>query len=257
MIRLNTMGLDTRHIGDFCIDRPNGSGDYLLIIFKTNALLSLGDETLTVPPDSAIIYNKGTKQLYRTLCGNYVNHFLHFDIDNADDLSDIKLNTLLMPSSISGAEELIKMLSREQLSDSPDRARYIDLLLRLLLLKICDEKSNTQSAPLTSNDEALRTLRAEIYSNAGQFTSVAQLAAKANLSLSHFQQLYKTHFGISCYDDLLSAKVKTAQYYLSSSALSIKEIATICGYENDVCFMRRFKQRVGLTPSEYRRKITE
>ena len=41
MMKLNAIGLDVRHIGDFCIDRPNGSGDNLLVIFKTDALLML------------------------------------------------------------------------------------------------------------------------------------------------------------------------------------------------------------------------
>ena len=39
MISLNAIGKDTRHTGDFCIWRPDGSGDNLLVIFKTSALL--------------------------------------------------------------------------------------------------------------------------------------------------------------------------------------------------------------------------
>ena len=52
MISLNAIGKDTRQTGDFCIWRPDGSGDNLLVIFKTSALLIIEGNEITVPPDS-------------------------------------------------------------------------------------------------------------------------------------------------------------------------------------------------------------
>ena len=51
-------------------------------MLKSNAILTIKENEETTPPDSAIIYSKGEKQLYGTICGNYVNHFLHFDTDS-------------------------------------------------------------------------------------------------------------------------------------------------------------------------------
>ena len=255
MLKLNAIGLDIRHIGDFTIDRPDGSADYLLVIFKTNAILTIKENEETTPPDSAIIYSKGEKQLYGTICGNYVNHFLHFDTDNTDDLHGIKFDSLLMPDNISEIEGLLRMISREQMSESENRDSYIDMLIRMTLMKLCEKSC---SEPLMLNNiygGLLTDIRAEMYANAGQFTSVSQLAERVNLSLSHFQGLYKNLFGISCYEDLLSAKIKAAQYYLSSTELYVKEIAALCGYDTDTCFMRRFKERTGMTPKEYRKML--
>ena len=75
MISLNAIGKDTRHTGDFCIWRPDGSGDNLLVIFKTSALLIIDGNEITVPPDSLIIYKNGTPQYYKTICGNYTIFF--------------------------------------------------------------------------------------------------------------------------------------------------------------------------------------
>ena len=87
MISLNAIGKDTRHTGDFCIWRPDGSGDNLLVIFKTSALLIIDGNEIIVPPDSLIIYKKDTPQYYRpTICGNYANHFIHFNV--TDDRRD-------------------------------------------------------------------------------------------------------------------------------------------------------------------------
>ena len=257
MFMLHTIGLDMHHSADFSINRPNGSGDHLLIIFKTDALLTLDGTDITVSPDTAFIYSKGSPQNYRAICGSYVNHFLHFEMDEDDADSRLVFDRLLVPHRTSDAEELLRMLSREQLSTSPNKDEYSSMLIKLLLLKVCEHSDEPRSTQLNPHAELLEELRADVYLNPGQFTSVAQLAERVSLSPSHFQQLYKNRFGVSCYEDLLSARIRTAQYYLSSTALTVREIANLCGYENEVCFMHRFKERTGTTPGAYRRLIND
>lgn len=254
MFSLHAIGIDMRHTGDFFIDRPEGSGDCLLIIFKTDAQLRLEERFEPVPPDSAVIFRKGEKQCYRSVCGSYVNHFLHFDADAPEELDSeiIRCGELLLPESIPACEDILKLISREQMSSSPNREEYISMLIKLLLMKLSEPISGKERSLTRQHAAALNELRAELYSSAGQFGSVEELAKRTHLSPSHFQQLYRQQFGISCYEDLLSAKIKTAQYYLGTTALSVREIAGLCGYGNEVSFMHRFKQRTGLTPSEYR-----
>ena len=70
---LNAIGIDVRHTGEFIIDRPDGSGDMLLIIFRTDAVLRLGGNDTPVRPGSAVIFARGSEQYYRS-CGYYGNH---------------------------------------------------------------------------------------------------------------------------------------------------------------------------------------
>ncbi|MBR6045061.1 MAG: helix-turn-helix transcriptional regulator [Ruminococcus sp.] len=258
MFRINRIGLAARHPGDFGIDRPEGSGDCLLIIFKTDALLRLRGEDIPVRPDSAVIFSEGSPQQYRAVCGSYVNHFLHFSCSGEDirGLGDaVRFDELLPPGAIHEAEELLRMLSLEQMSESASRELCVDMLIRLLLIKLSERSARPSERRGSVHAEMLSELRAELHSNAGEFGSVAQLAGKANLSPSHFQQLYKQQFGVSCYEDLLTAKINTAQYYLGTTVLTVKEIAAICGYDNEVVFMHGFKRRTGMTPSEYRSRV--
>lgn len=254
-MELHTIGLNIRHTGNFCIDRPHGSGDNLLIVFKTNAYLVIDEKEIMVSPGSCILFKRDSKQLYRTCGKTYVNHYIHFECCEEEFLTQkgIPFDTpFFLPNPIE-IEEILKMISREKITNSLHKSTNIDLLLKLLLLKISDSftYSNLQSDNIQHHEE-LTALRAEIYSNAGQYNSIKELAKKMNLSISHFQTVYHTQFGISCYDDLLTAKVMSAQHYLSHTALPIKEIALLCGYDYDTCFMRIFKQRTGLTPTQYR-----
>ena len=64
-MELHALGLNYSHDGSFDIRRPNGSGDNLLLIFKSSAVVRLHGREYSVSPDSAILYKKGTEQIYR------------------------------------------------------------------------------------------------------------------------------------------------------------------------------------------------
>ena len=254
MFSVNAIGLDRRHTADFFIDRPDGSGDHLMLIFKTTALLDLDGRQINVPPDSALIYKKGTRQHYSAVGESYVNHFLHFSAQCP--LPDmVRTDELLTPRSVRDSEELLRMISRELLSESPYRDEYISDMIKMMLMKLSEPCDKTSDAALNPHGALLDGLRADIYSNPGQFLTVAQLAESVSLSPSYFQQLYKTRFGVSCYEDLLCARIRTAQYYLATTALTIREIGVLCGYENEICFMHRFKERTGMPPGAYRKSV--
>ncbi|MDE5859783.1 MAG: AraC family transcriptional regulator [Oscillospiraceae bacterium] len=250
--------MNFRHSSDFEINRPNGTGDNLLLIFKTAASLDLNGKTVQVLPDSAVLYSKGTPQIYRAFRDIYVNHWIHMDCCENDDFhltSGLPFNSAVKLTNAAEAEDIMRMIGREELSELPSKEQYMDLLIRMLILKVGDGcRSCNPSGETNPHRDAMTRLRAEIYNSAGQFSGVESLASAVNLSPSYFQRLYKEQFGVSCYEDLLSARIKAAQYYLKNTDMSVKEIASSCGYENDVCFMRRFRQRTGLTPTEYREK---
>lgn len=258
MMIFHAMGMNYRHEKDFTIDRPEGSGDDLLLFFKTGARVTLEEGEVIAPPRSVLLYRKGIPQRYRAAGEVYINHFLHMECKDEDaflDSSGIVVNRVIPLSDDSETEEILRMTGREEMSGSPHKERYMDMLIKMLILKISDCSKNGKSEPPPSvHAPALDGLRAELYSNAGSFRSVAELAERVNISPSHFQQLYSERFGVSCYEDLLSARIKAAEYYLKNTSLTVKEIAALCGYENDVCFMRLFKRRTGLTPSGYREK---
>lgn len=254
MLTLNNIGFDICHKGDFSIDRPTGSGDWLIIIFKTQASLTLGTSEMIVPSESAIIFRKGTPQFYKTICGNYVNHFLHFQADSEDELKDIILDQLLFPKDLPGIETLFRMICQENVSNSPNKTTYLSLLTKLVLLKLSEHADACKKNQTSQRTHILSDLRANMYNNPAKFQNIQQLAEEVGFSCSHFQQIYKKEFGISCYEDLLTARIKTAQYYLGETNLNIHEISQLCGYDNDTCFLHLFKARTGITPSEYRKK---
>ena len=76
-----------------------------------------------------------------------------------------------------------------------------------------------------------------------------------NLSRSYVQHLYKSFFNKSIISDITQSRIEHAKYLLSSTDMTVSCISSICGYNNDVHFMRIFKKEMGVTPSGYRKQI--
>lgn len=254
-MKLHSLGIDYHHDSDFVIDRPNGSGDSLILIFKTPALLRLNNDIIHAPADSAVVFSPEYYQHYAADGDEYINHWVHFDNEDSDEFLrriGLPLNTLIPACDTAATERILDMLSLEALSETKSTNESCDLLLRLLLTKLADGLGN-KSEQTSHHSGSLKELRALIYRNPAQPKSIDDMAAALSLSPSHFQHLYKQEFGISCYEDILTARHAMAKYYLKNTSLPISRIAELCGYENDVHFIRQFRKRHNCTAMQYRK----
>lgn len=96
-------------------------------------------------------------------------------------------------------------------------------------------------------------LHLEISNSLEQKHSIARCAKQLNISESYFQLIYKRLFGVSFQQDLILMRVTRARFNLSTSNLSLSQIAEFCGYNNEVHFYRQFKKLTGVTPAQYRK----
>lgn len=253
-MKLHTLGMDYHHSSDFLIDRPNGSGDDLIVIFKTSALIKLNNNIEHVSAGSAVVYPAGQPQYYGADGGEYINHWVHFELTDSTYAERIGLpfNTVIPVRDMPATERCLEMLSVESVAGSRNSEESCNLLLRVLMSKLAEGADMQYGG--SAHSPALRELRASIRRNPADKRGVKDFAQALSLSPSHFQSLYKQEFGVSCYEDLLTARLDMAKYYLRSTALPVRRIAELCGYENDVHFIRQFRKRTGITAGEYRRQ---
>lgn len=101
----------------------------------------------------------------------------------------------------------------------------------------------------------LNNLRMRIYAKPEEVGSVDEMAAELGVSRSGLQHMYKKMFNIPISTDVISARVNSAKLRLASTKFSLREIAKLCGYQNEFYFMRQFKEVTGMTPTEYRETL--
>ena len=57
-------------------------------------------------------------------------------------------------------------------------------------------------------------------------------------------------------NEVINSRLEHAKFMLTSTDVPINQIAEMCGYKSDIHFMRQFKSRMGMTPTEFRSRNT-
>ena len=83
---------------------------------------------------------------------------------------------------------------------------------------------------------------------------VAALAQRAHTSPAHFSRRFKTTFGETPHQYLLTRRIERAKHLLRETDRSVTEISLDVGFHSLGTFSARFKEIVGGNPTEYRRK---
>jgi AraC-like DNA-binding protein len=86
----------------------------------------------------------------------------------------------------------------------------------------------------------------------GARTSVAELAALAHLSPSHFAALFRRATGVGVLQYQTRLRMSRARELLDTTDQAIAEIARTLGYADPFYFSRRFRSVHGTSPSAYR-----
>jgi len=81
---------------------------------------------------------------------------------------------------------------------------------------------------------------------------LADLAALAGLSQSHFSRAFKASTGMAPYRWQLDARIRRAQAILIDTRASLDQIAEATGFADAVHFGRTFRKLIGATPAAWR-----
>lgn len=82
--------------------------------------------------------------------------------------------------------------------------------------------------------------------------ALAALAAMANMSRSHFSRTFHAVAGVSLRDYVRDLRLKRAQHLMRASRLSLTAIATASGFYDLPHFNKTFRQRFGMSPTQFR-----
>ena len=81
---------------------------------------------------------------------------------------------------------------------------------------------------------------------------IESLAAQANMSRSSFSEQFSREVGLSPVKYLTSWRMTEARRLLTSTALSVAQVAEKSGYDSEAAFRKAFKSTLGETPGAVR-----
>jgi transcriptional regulator GlxA family with amidase domain len=101
---------------------------------------------------------------------------------------------------------------------------------------------------------ALQEVQRWVAANPAADHSVAALAKRADLSPRHFARLFRNEVGITPASWIETTRVTVARRLLEGGQHSPKQVAARCGFADADTLRRAFARRVGVTPTEYRKR---
>lgn len=83
--------------------------------------------------------------------------------------------------------------------------------------------------------------------------TISRLAKLFNLSAEYFSRLFKVETGMTPQNMIIQYRIRKARKLLTTSSLSVNEIAVCIGICDQRYFSKLFKGKIGCLPTEYRR----
>jgi AraC-like DNA-binding protein len=99
---------------------------------------------------------------------------------------------------------------------------------------------------------ALRKAERFIWENYTRKISLQEIASAAGLSAPYFSTVFKEEMGENLSSYLNRLRVEKAEHMLTETGLTLNEIASSCGFEDQSWFSKIFKSHTGISPGKYR-----
>lgn len=105
---------------------------------------------------------------------------------------------------------------------------------------------------LSENSE-FSNIKSFFQQNFDKDISISELANKTGYSTAHFINKFKKIYGQTPKAYLSGLKILKAKELLFTTNKTSKEIANLCGFNDELYFIRFFKAKTGFTPSQFRK----
>ena len=247
--RLSIRGLGINEVMPPClVERPEGTGDYLFMIFHDPVRIGKGNGDLH-DAGTMILWDKGAPHYYGNPLIRWSHSWIHCDgqdVGAALLAARIPRGKPIHLANPSHADRYLFDIHEELAGPmKPDR-----VIIRNTLANLIQEagRSRLQKTPIPAPLLAARQIIDMHYDHR---LTLAQLASEAGLSIPHFCTAFRQHFGMPPIAYLVQRRMHVAAMLLRGTALGVGEIGQRVGYDDPYHFSKLFKASFGMPPSRF------
>ena len=257
-IRINSTGES--------IPSPNWSWDsghlkdYDIVLVKQGkGTYKQGEKSWEVMPGSCMLFRRGERYLgLQEAADPVAMTFIHFDVLDGKRrpvaLADGELLPLhLKVERFDFALGLIQSVHDSHLGREGRHPDEAGVWLRALLLELRRQARHARwQGAEWEQARRVEEVCSEIRGRIGEPWRLADIASRLRCGPEHAGRLFRKYRGIAPGKFVIQARLEAARALLSSSSLSVGQIAETLGYCDVYTFSRQFKLKTGQSPRAYR-----
>jgi len=234
---------------------PAGRPIWLQVFFHTRAAALLAGRTEHFGPNTLIVFPPGVPLRYESWAGSTHSWVNCSGTRVPKLLRDAGLpvcRPLTVPDPALFERYALALQAELGQATGPDER----ILLNLFENWTIETKRAYERRGVHRIDPVFVAIRDTLAADYAQSTTLAELAARAGLSVSHFCLKFKRYFGVAPIEFLIRTRLRQAASLLHDHGLKIHEVARRVGIEDVYYFSKLFKKRYGTSPTGYRLRAT-
>ncbi len=239
---------------DYRIEREDYHNYMLFYICDGRLSLRSGSQTMVASAGQVGFLNCHEPHEYHTI-GNTEFVWLHLDGSNTADFyqqavqmhGGFVFDTPYAEQIKNGIYEIVFAFRNEQ---TLSEVRLSQKLYTLLGATV--DTASQEAGQAEENDTVSKAMHfiQEQYMNP---ISLLDVATHVNMSQFHFFRLFRKDCGYSPHEYLILTRLNRAKHLLKTTGLPVKVIAQKVGYQNVSSFTNAFTDRVGISPTLFRK----
>ena len=237
--------------GSYRITRSQSPITVIEYVISGEGIIEIDGQTYRPSAGDVYILRRGTRHTYYSDAKNpWVKMFFNL----AGDFAPASLQAYLPDAPVVIRNPSVKGQFETMLGYTRMRERLEDTeIFRLCALEF-HRLLMMLSSPLppAQKDESEK-VRDYIDKNSRRIISNDELAGLIYRSQDYMIKRFRTAYGVTPYDYQLNRKMENAKRLLSETRLSVKEIASMLGYNDAMYFSNIFKKKCGRSPLQFRK----
>ncbi len=236
------------------INRPHGTGDYLIMRFDSPVHFAAADGLRERAPATLAIWPPRLPQRYGNHAAGFVHSWIHCAgpfVARVLRATRLPVNHALpVPDPVAMDDALLAMhteLARWQVPDAVVARNTLENWLRRYAREL-------RQPPASAPPPGLLAAKQRLESELDYRWTLDELARIAGCSKQHFGAQFKEHFGASPIAHLLAARLRFAAHLLDDRNRRVEAVARESGFADAFYFSRAFRQQFGLSPRDWRRR---
>lgn len=252
----NRLNLELLTFGFAGVD-PDWSGNVVLPVYSRLYYITAGAFTIHTTDSQVMKLEKGNWYLipsgcsFTYHCSKMMEHF-HFhiklrDFDGTDLLRGCLQPLCLKPQAEPDTAFLTHCLHSNTVSDS--------LRLRQTVLDVLIDFLDKHNITIRTEDYSPCIYKALVYikQNLSMQLSISQIAENVYVSKSTLTKHFQKELGMTVNEYICNTIMAEAERLLMTSNISIHDLCQKFGYGDQLYFSRRFKEKFGVSPRNYRK----